>query len=111
MTIAARLNGNPRSRLVPEILGHHGCGAAQERERALEHALVTDGNKLGYAVAVSGREDRYRIAIGGAAKISVLLAGGLPPQTFAVPVAFSECVQLIPLAVSATILMEDRQVT
>ena len=97
MTIAARLNGDPGTRLVPEIFGHHGCGTAQERERTLQHALVTNGNKLAHAVAVSRREDRYRIAIGGAAKIGVLLAGGLPPQTFAVPVALSGCIQCFPV--------------
>ncbi len=73
MAVAAGLDRNPRARLMPEILGHHGGGAAQEGERADQHALVAHRHQLGQPHAVGLRQDRNRVAIGAATQLGVRL--------------------------------------
>src|SRR6516164_6205690 len=75
MAVAAGLHGNPRARLMPQVLRHHRGRAAQEGEWACEHAVVANRYQLRHARAVAARQDRYRVAIGGPKQISVLFAG------------------------------------
>ena len=91
MAVAAGLDRNPGARLMPEILRHHRSGAAQEGERAHQHALVAHRHQLGHPGAIGRGEDGNRIAISQPAQIGVFFARSLLAQTRAVHVTFGQC--------------------
>src|SRR5262249_45341464 len=90
MTIAASLDRNPRSWLVPEILGHDGGSTAQKCEWASQHALVTNRHQLGHSGAVGRCENSDRVAFHWFEQIRVLLAQTLLAQSYPVLVAFGQ---------------------
>ena len=90
MAVAAGLDGNSRGRLMPQVLRHHRGRAAQEGERADQHALVAFRHQLGQPRAVGLSQDRDRVAISRAAQLSVLLTRRLLAQPRALLVALGE---------------------
>ena len=82
--------GIPAHRLMPKIFRHHRGGAAQEGERACQHALVANRHQLRDRVRSVASEDGDRVAIGGPAQLSVLLARRLLAQARAVLVALGQ---------------------
>src|SRR5262245_26319156 len=90
MAVAACLDVDSRGRLMPQVLGHHGGGAAQKSKRADQHPLVANRHKLRNAGAVAPRQNSDRVALAGSVQIGVLLARRLAPQTSAVLVTLCE---------------------
>jgi hypothetical protein len=78
MAIAAGLNRYACSRLMPEILGHHGGSAAKERKWIGQHPFVADGDQSGHPRTIGFGKDGGRIAIRRSAQLGVFLRRRLP---------------------------------
>src|SRR5262249_6242257 len=88
MAIAASLDRNASDGLMLEILGHHRGRAAQECERARQHALIAHWDQFRHAAAIARSQDGDRIASSRSEQIGVSFARRLFAQTLAVLVAF-----------------------
>src|SRR6516225_633755 len=90
MAIAAGLDNNPRSGLMPQVLPHHSRGTAQESEWTCQHSLIANRNQLWNPSTITCRQDCHRVAINGPAQISVMLTRRFSAQANAMIVALGK---------------------
>ena len=87
VAVAAGLDVDAGKRRMGEVLRHHGRSAAQEGERAHQHALVALGDELGHADAVAFGEQRDGIAAGVVVELGMRFARRFAPQHDALLIA------------------------